>query len=408
MPRPVFSVIIPVYGKWELTRDCLHSLREHTQGWDFEVLAADNASPDATATELAPLGESLFGERFRRLRFDENRNFGPACNVAAREAAAPLLFFLNNDTLLTPGWADPLVRALQRDKAPGAVGPLLLYPDHSVQHLGIAFSPSGISHLYKRFPAGHPVVRRPRHVQAITAAAMMLPAQAFWASGGFFEGYCNGFEDVDLCLSIRRQGKTLECVPDSVVCHLESQTPGRNDRYEANAALLGERCAGAFHADVHHHALRDGFQVFVDDFFDIGVRLKPEDEAALTAQAQGLPLTDWLRLCREHPYWAAGREHVAEHLEKQGALAEALHFRVEIANILGTEASYVTVARLAEQAEHARLLAVAEQHIRQAAGYRTDKRLASIRLRNILKAGTRSDDLLERLCREKFQAMHPI
>jgi len=408
MSRPVFSVIIPVHGKWELTRNCLTSLREHSLDWDCEVLVADNASPDATATELAPLGESLFGRRFRLLRLAENRNFGPACNLAAREAAAPLLFFLNNDTLLTPGWAAPLLRALQRDKAPGAVGPLLLYPDQTVQHLGIAFSPSGLSHLYRRFPANHPVVRRPRQLQAITAAALMLPAQTFWESGGFFEGYCNGFEDVDLCLAIRRQGKTLECAPDSVVCHLESQTPGRNDRYQANAALLGERCGGAFYADVHHHALRDGFQVFVNDFFDIGIGLKPEDEAALSAQAQGLPLADWLRLCREHPYWTAGREYLAAHLEEQGDMDNALHLRIEIANILGSEASCIALARLAERAGQAELLAAAEQRIRQVAGYRTDRRQASIRLRGILQtAGTGSGDLLERLGREKFRAMHP-
>jgi GT2 family glycosyltransferase len=406
--RPVFSVIIPVHGKWELTRDCLVSLRDHTPDWDYEVLVADNASPDATATELAPLGKSLFGPRFRRLRLDENRNFGPACNLAAQEATAPLLFFLNNDTLLTPGWAEPLVRALQRDKAPGAVGPLLLYPDDTVQHLGIAFSPSGLSHLYRGFSAKHPVVRRTRQLQAITAAALMLPARIFWDSGGFFEGYCNGFEDVDLCLAIRRQGKTLECAPQSVVCHLESQTPGRNDRYQANAVLLGERCAGAFHADVHHHALRDGFQVFVDDFFDIGVRLKPGDEAALTAQAQELPLADRLRLCREHLYWVTGREHLAAGLEEQGDLAHALQLRVEVANILGTEASYMPVARLAALTDNAKLLAIADQHIRQAAGYRTDKRQAAVRLRSILKtAGAGSGDLLERLCREKFRAMHP-
>jgi GT2 family glycosyltransferase len=409
--EPVFSVVIPVRGKWELTRDCLSSLHEHGRGWDYEVLVVDNASRDATATELAPLGEALFGPRFTLLRLAENRNFGPACNLGAERASAPLLFFLNNDTLLTPGFADPLVYALRRDNAPGAIGPLLLYPDQTVQHLGIAFSPNGISHLYKRFPEGHPVVRRTRKLQAITAAALMLPAQTFREAGGFFEGYGNGFEDVDLCLSIRRQGKTLSCVPESVVYHLESRTPGRNDQYQANVALLDERCAGAFHADVHHHALRDGFKVFVNDFFDIGVCLKPEDEAALTArisQAESLPLADWQRLCRENPYWAAGREQLAARLEEEGNLPGALHLRVEIANMLGTEESYIHLSRLAARTGNKDLLALAERHTGQAAAYRTDKRLASIRLRAVLKAANLGGgDLLERLCREKFRAMHP-
>jgi hypothetical protein len=248
-------------------------------------------------------------------------------------------------------------------------------------------------------------------LQAITGAALMLPARTFWACGGLFEGYRNGFEDVDLCLAIRRQGKTLECVPESVVYHLESRTPGRNDQYQANVALLNERCAGGFHADMHHHALRDGFKVFVDDFFDIGVRLKPEDEAALTAQAELLPPADWprllSRLCLEHPYWVGGREQLAARLEEDGDLPGALPVRVEIANILGTEASYATLARLAALTGNAKVLAVAERHARQAADYRTDKRLASIRLRAVLKAANLGGgDLLERLCREKFRALH--
>ena len=93
MAHPEFSVIIPVFNKWELTKDCLISLREHGGGHDFEVIVADNASSDATATDLAPLGASLFGERFTAIRFEENKNFGPACNAGAKAATAPILFF---------------------------------------------------------------------------------------------------------------------------------------------------------------------------------------------------------------------------------------------------------------------------------------------------------------------------
>ena len=104
---PAFSVIIPVYGRWDLTRACLVSLRDHSCDQAYEVIVVDNASTDDTATELAPLGRSLFGEAFSVLRFTENKNFGPACNAGAAKARAPLLFFLNNDTLMTPDWAPP-------------------------------------------------------------------------------------------------------------------------------------------------------------------------------------------------------------------------------------------------------------------------------------------------------------
>ena len=129
---PLFSVIIPVFNKWELTANCLRSLREHTRDCDIEVIVVDNGSSDETAGDLPSLGGELFGRRFLPIRFEENRNFGPACNAGARAASAPLVFFLNNDTVLTPGWAPPLLQALAEDPSLGGVGPLLLYEDETV------------------------------------------------------------------------------------------------------------------------------------------------------------------------------------------------------------------------------------------------------------------------------------
>ena len=114
MDAPLLSVVIPVYDQFPLTRDCLLSLREHTPRTDIEIIVVDNGSSDATANELEPLGDSLFAERFHAIRLDENRNFGPACNLGANAARGELLFFLNNDSILTSGWLEPLLAALAK------------------------------------------------------------------------------------------------------------------------------------------------------------------------------------------------------------------------------------------------------------------------------------------------------
>ena len=241
-----FSVIIPVFNKWTLTRNCLASLREHTRGYTFEVIVLDNASCDETATELEPYGKSLFGSYFTAIVFSENQNFGPACNAGAVVAKAPLLLFLNNDTVLTPGWAAPLLEALVNDASLGAVGPLLLYGNGTVQHLGVTYSPLGTRHLYMRFPGNHPLIHTRRNLQFITAACMLMPKTLFVTCGQFFKGYRNGFEDTELCIHIRRQGKRLGCITSSTVYHLESQTPGRKDSEAANGELLQQRCGKTF------------------------------------------------------------------------------------------------------------------------------------------------------------------
>lgn len=376
-PRvPECSVIIPVFNKWELTKACLASLREHTAGHDLEVVVVDNGSSDATAAELAPYGSSLFGERFSAVVFPENKNFGPACNAGARAAASPVLFFLNNDTILTPGWLPPLLEALREGGASSAVGPLLLYEDGSVQHMGVAYGTRGPFHLYQHFPADHPVVFRKRELQAITGAALMIRADFFRECGEFFAKYRNGFEDLDLCVAIRRHGGTLRCVPASRVFHLESQTPGRKDGDDHNGAIFTGRCGADVYTDIHHHALRDGFSVFISDLLTIGVKLKEKDEVALTEKAQGGDAQAWLRLVREHPFWIRGREVLAQSLERQKLYAEAVRFRAELTEIEPLVSRYRDLLRLAPFAGETPWLGKAETHLNTMLRHKTDRAFA--------------------------------
>ena len=330
---PQCSIIIPVYNKWELTRNCLASLKEHSAGHDLEVVVVDNGSSDATATELKSLGASLFGARFVPIVFAENRNFGPACNAGAQQATAPVLFFLNNDTLLTPNWFAPLVEALLGDATLGAVGPLLLYEDNTVQHLGVVHGPRGPVHLYRNFRRDHPVVTKRRRFQAITGAAMMLRATTFHDCGGFWPDYRNGFEDVDLCCQIYRRGLYMTCVPESVVYHLESQTPGRKDCDGHNSELVHQRCEGLFYIDQHHHVMKDGLAVKLDDTLCLSTVLQQKDELLLLQQARQLGREGFMRLVRDNPLWLLGREVLASTLEKEGGHEGAMLLYEDLANL---------------------------------------------------------------------------
>lgn len=401
---PVFSVVIPVCNKWALTENCLRSLAEHTPEYSFEVIVADNGSSDATAGALPMLGRALFGARFHYIRFDENRSFGPACNAGAKKAAAPLLFFLNNDTLLTPGWAGPLVRALAEDSALGGVGPLLLYENDTVQHLGVAYTLSGVEHLYKGFPRDHPAVRRGRFVQCLTAAALMLRRDVFFQCGGFYEEYRNGFEDVDLCMHIVRSGKKLACIPDAVIYHLESQTVGRKNEDEHNGQVLFRRCKDRLRPDKHIHGLRDGFQPFVNDLFDIGLRLTEGEEAALAGRARGENLGFWLTLAIAHPFWVGGRERLAATLEESGYYEDALALRRDICLILMRAEACEPLLRTGARAGDAASLAEAEE---LCALFAANRRSRPDLHRALQKAREHEDALLDSLYEERLRELFP-
>ena len=343
---PECSVIIPVYNKWDLTRNCLASLREHSMAHDLEVVVVDNGSSDATASELVPLGKSLFGERFVPIIFSANKNFGPACNAGARAATSTLLFFLNNDTILTPNWFPPLQKALHCHENFGAVGPLLLYENGTVQHLGVTFGTIGPMHLYQDFPPDHPVVVKDRDLQCITGAALMIRADLFQDCGEFFEEYQNGFEDLDICVQLQRRGKKMRCIKESRIFHLESQTPGRKEGDDKNSILFTKRCGRDVYIDIHHHALRDGFSVFISDLLTVGFRLQEKDEQAITAKALGQEGGVWQDLRKKHPLWIKGREVLAQSLELAGRQVDALPLRGELAEIEPMLNRYRDLARL--------------------------------------------------------------
>lgn len=60
----------------------------------------------------------------------------------------------------------------------------------------------------------------------------------FTRVGGFDTGYRNSFEDMDLCLKVRRTGGRIQLTPRARLTHLESQTPGRHDFDETNRQLF--------------------------------------------------------------------------------------------------------------------------------------------------------------------------
>lgn len=237
------SIVIPCFNRIDLTRDCLASLAAHTDPHDYELILVDNGSSDGTDQITFP-GPA----EFRLIRNEENLGFSRACNQGAAAARHDIILFLNNDTLATPGWLPALVEPFSKS-AVGIVGARLLYADGTLQHAGVdvGTGPDGVfhgSHRHRLNPADFPPALEPGPVTAVTGAALAIRKDVFEAVGGYYEGYWNGNEDVDLCLLVQEHRKMVWYQPKSVLFHLESQSGNeRFSGYTQNVALLNERWA---------------------------------------------------------------------------------------------------------------------------------------------------------------------
>ena len=226
-PWALASVVIPLFNRLDLTQGCLAAIGDEAD----EIILVDNASTDDTRDFPVTI------------RNDTNLGFSAACNQGAEAARNPVVVFLNNDTIPTPGWLAPLVAPLV-DPTVGAVGGKLLNADGSIQAAGFCIDLSR-PYGYETWPITQDWTADVEVVDAACGANMAVRRDTFLDSGGFDDAFYNGHEDMDYCLRLRSAGLDIFYAPRSVVTHLGSQSgPERWARTPENIALLQSRWSG--------------------------------------------------------------------------------------------------------------------------------------------------------------------
>ena len=241
-PRPRWprvTVIVPTKDAPVHLARCLDSIFSRSTYPNFGVLLVDTGTSDAEALRL------FDRHPVEVLPFDGPFNFSRVNNVGARHADGDFVVFLNNDTeVQTPEWIEAIVGLAEPDGV-GAVGPLLLYPNGSVQHAGVVLGLRGTAdHIMRGFPASSDgyagSLSCTREVSAVTAACLLMRRGLFLDLGGFDEHFATHYQDVDLCLRVRRSGRRILYTPRAVLRHHEGAT--RGDHYDhLDRALLLDR-----------------------------------------------------------------------------------------------------------------------------------------------------------------------
>lgn len=311
-PAREASIVIPVYNKWELTRACLKSLAATIDPARVEVIVVDNASSDVTSRACEYLGGKLFGSSFHYIRNEINRNYSGASNQGAQAASGDYLIFLNNDTIVTPGWYEPLLEDFATYPTIAGTGPLLVYPEKGfggelVQHLGVIVNPFfTFFHLYQHTPVASPLAAQRRFFQAITAACLVMPRNLFVEVGQFDEAYINGYEDVDLCARLCSRGFRFTVNPKSSVIHAEGQTPGRKKCDQENFTRLRNSSARFFKPDLPALLAKDGLSLRVSEYCSFQIAPADETQAYLNSRLPQMSGQELEETLLANIYWEEG------------------------------------------------------------------------------------------------------
>jgi len=231
------SIIIPAYGNLELTKKCVASIISMTSYPDFEIILIDNDSGEEFQDFFKNFDSGKI--KFIYLKNNKNLGFSKANNQGVKIASSEILVFLNNDTeVIEQNWLKNLTSPLLKNSEIGLTGAKLLYPDNTIQHAGIYFYAGRPKHLYKNKQNSLIDSNINRYLNAVTAACISIKKELFLSIGGFDENFINGWEDLDLCLRIRKLGKKILYNSNCVLIHHESKTKDRHKFADHNTRLF--------------------------------------------------------------------------------------------------------------------------------------------------------------------------
>ena len=242
--HPLVSIIIPTCDHIDLLKQCLDSIRELSTYDNYEIILCENNSKDPKTFDYYETLKS--DERIKVVRYDGAFNFSRINNFARKYASGAHLLFLNNDIkIITPEWIEEMLMFTQREDV-GACGIKLLYPDDTVQHGGIAMGVCGsAANICPLFPREHEGYMSRLSVasdmSACTAACLMVRAEVFDQVGGYDEELSVSFNDVDLCLKIRKENYLVVFNPVAEAYHFESRSRGYDNKGEKKRRMEREK-----------------------------------------------------------------------------------------------------------------------------------------------------------------------
>jgi GT2 family glycosyltransferase len=262
-PAMQVGIIVPTRDRLDLLKPCIESIRRLTVDAEYRLTIVDNGSREQETLdyldELREGGVTVW-------RDERPFNYARLNNEAVERLDTPLVCFLNNDVeVSTPAWLSTMQSYLARPDV-AAVGAKLLWPNGMLQHGGVVIGLNyAAGHAYDRYLASEAGyadgILTARECSALTAACLMVRRSDFIDVGGFDEqAFPVTFNDVDLCLKLRRAGKVLVWTPEAELLHHESasrqsdfESIAKRSRADKELAELRQRWGRELMADPYYN-----------------------------------------------------------------------------------------------------------------------------------------------------------
>ena len=232
-PVPLLSYVIPTKGNSrmiggvikDLVLNCVRSFEAKQFYPNREYIIVHNG--DLTPTqqrELSTIGDVKLVEYTSK-----TFNFSEIVNRGVAAARGTYICLLNDDIeAITPRGGEELISYLAVNQSVGAIGPLCLREDNTIQQNGVVLLNIGPAHAGdggNRDSDGYfGLLRCRREAFGIGGAVLFTKKEIYEILGGFAEDLPPNYSDVDFCVRLRKFGYTCVMDPDIHVYNFEGAT----------------------------------------------------------------------------------------------------------------------------------------------------------------------------------------
>ncbi len=217
------SIIIVNFNSANYTINCIESIYKYTKKVTFEIIVVDNNS---SSEDIKALNTFLENKPISFLKSKINLGFGGGNHFGYQFAKGNHYAFINNDAELTENTLLKLLNYSYSDKNAGVMGL------HQVNKENERFKYSFrqfIDLKYHLFNQKKPIkyyskktnsdLTSPFEVDLVSGAFMFFKKEAYEVSGGFDPNIFLFYEEMDICLRLKKKGYQTIFYPESTFIH---------------------------------------------------------------------------------------------------------------------------------------------------------------------------------------------
>ena len=242
------SIILLNYNSYQDTIECVESLQRITYE-NYNVIIVDNNSPDNSMTRIwdymkkrklnviyyaspeKAMNDGGNCAQFILIQTGCNGGYGYGNNIGIKYAlskAVDYVLLLNNDTIVTPCFLQPLLQTYEEGQNVGLVSGKIYYYDapNTIWFNGGEFYPltSRVKHLY--FNEKDIGQKPPEENTFITGCMWLISAKILEDVGYINEDYFMYVEDLEYCQRVLERGYSLKVNDKSIVFHKAAGSSG--------------------------------------------------------------------------------------------------------------------------------------------------------------------------------------